>query len=63
MDFSTNIQSFNQEFNLNAIRDYNRFLQGQASFEVETETTGFERALETAAKSLLSYEICDAKVI
>lgn len=52
MDFSTNIQSFNQEFNLNAIRDYNRFLQGQASFEVETETTGFERALEAAAKSV-----------
>ena len=52
MDFSTNIQSFNQEFNLNAIRDYNRYLQGHAAFEIETETTEFSKALETAAKSV-----------
>ncbi len=52
MDFSTNIQSFNQEFNLNAIRDYNHFLQGRAAFEVETETTEFAKALETASKSV-----------
>ena len=43
MDFSTNIQSFNQEFNLNAIRDYNRYLQGHAAFEIETETTEFSK--------------------
>lgn len=52
MDFSTNIQSFNQEFNLNAIRDYNRYLQGHAAFEIETETTEFSKALEAASKSV-----------
>lgn len=51
MDFSTNIQSFNTEFNLNAVRDYNKFLQGQASFEFETDATEFSRALENASKS------------
>lgn len=52
MDFSTNIQSFNNEYNLNAIRDYNKFLQGRAAFEIETETTEFAKALETASKSV-----------
>ena len=52
MDFSTNIQSFNQEFNLNAIKDYNKYLQGQAAFEVETDSNEFSRALENAAKSV-----------
>lgn len=52
MDFSTNIQNFNQEFNLNAIRDYNRYLQGQAAFEIETESNKFAEALENAAKSV-----------
>ena len=52
MDFSTNIQSFNREFNLNAINEYNQYLKGQAAFEVETETTEFEKALHTAAKSV-----------
>ena len=52
MDFSTNIQSFNTEFNLNAIKDYNNFLQKQSSFELDTETTDFARALEDASKSL-----------
>ena len=51
MEFSTSIQGFNNEFNLNAVRDYNKFLQGQASFQFETETTDFERALDKAAKS------------
>ena len=52
MDFSTAIQGFNQEFNLNAVRDYNKYLQGQASFEFDTSTTEFEKALESAAKSI-----------
>lgn len=52
MDFSTNIQSFNREFNLNAINEYNQYLKGQAAFDVETETTEFEKALVTAAKSV-----------
>ena len=51
MEFSTSIQSFNTDFNLNAIRDYNKFLQNQASFEFETETTEFAKALDTAAKA------------
>lgn len=52
MDFSTNIEGFNTEFNLNAIRDYNRYLQGQASFELEAVETDFSRALEVASKSI-----------
>ncbi len=52
MEFSTAIQGFNNEFNMNAIRDYNKFLQGQASFDIETETTNFSKALETASKSV-----------
>lgn len=51
IDFSTNIEGFNTEFNLNAVKDYNRYLQGQASFELDTDTTEFAKALETAARS------------
>lgn len=52
MDFSTSIQGFNQEYNLNAINDYNKFLKGQASFELDSSAESeFSRALETAAKS------------
>lgn len=52
MDFVTNIEGFNQEYNLNAINEYNKYLQGHASFEVETETTEFSRALDAASKSV-----------
>ena len=52
MDFSTQIEGFNTEFNLNAIRDYNKFLQGQASFEMETNPSEFAQALDTAAKAI-----------
>lgn len=52
MDFSTQIEGFNTEFNLNAIKDYNRFLQGQASFEMETNPNEFAQALDTAAKAI-----------
>lgn len=52
MDFSTNIQSFNTEYNLNAINEYNKFLQGQASFDIETDPTEFGKALENASKSV-----------
>lgn len=52
MDFSTNIQSFNTEFNLNAIRDYNKYLQGQASFDVDTDITDFSRAMDAATKAI-----------
>ena len=45
MDFSTSISSFNTEFNLNAIKDYNNYLQRQDAFDFETETTDFAKAL------------------
>ena len=52
MEFSTTIQGFNQEYNLNAINDYNQFLKGQASFEFDpVAETEFSKALETASKS------------
>ena len=52
MEITTGIEKFNTEFNLNAINDYNKFLRGNASFEIESEPTGFEKALESAAKSV-----------
>lgn len=52
MNFSTTIQGFNQEYNLNAINEYNKYLQGNASFEFETDTTEFGKALEAASKSV-----------
>ena len=51
MDFSSSIQGFNTDFNLNAINDYNKFLQKQASFELEAETTSFANALENASNN------------
>lgn len=51
MDFSTNIEGFNTEFNLNAVKDYNKFLQGQASFEFEADASEFAKALEVASNS------------
>ena len=49
MDFSTGISAYNTDYNLNAINDYNKFLQGNASFEVEK--TDFDKALDKAAKN------------
>lgn len=49
MEFTTGISQFNTNYNLNAIDDYNKFLQGNASFDVEQ--TKFEEALDKAAKS------------
>ena len=48
MEFTTGISAFNTNYNLNAIDDYNKFLQGNASFEVEK--TAFDEALEKAAQ-------------
>ncbi len=50
MEFTTGISEFNTNYNLNAINDYNKFLQGNASFEVEK--TDFDAALEKASKSI-----------
>ena len=52
MDFSTTINSFNTEFSLNAVSDYNKYLQSQGTFEFDPETTAFSQALESAAKSI-----------
>ena len=49
MEFSTEISQINTNYNLNAINDYNKLLQGQASFEVEKNA--FEDALEKASKA------------
>lgn len=50
MEFTTGISAFNTNYNLNAINDYNKFLQGNASFEVEK--TEFDDVLEKASKSI-----------
>ncbi len=51
-DFSTSIQSFNNEFNLNAVRDYNNYLQKQDSFQFDNDINEFSKALEVASNSL-----------
>ena len=51
MDFSTSIQSFNTNFNLNAVQDYNNYLLKQDSFEFDSDSTTFSKALDKAAKS------------
>lgn len=51
MEFSTAIQSFNSDFNLNAVQDYNKFLQKQDAFDFEAEATAFSTALDNASKS------------
>lgn len=51
MDFSNTIQGFNADFNLNAIKDYNKYLQRQASFDMETESSSFAQVLDRASKS------------
>ena len=52
MDFSTSIQSFNTDFNLNAVQEYNKFLQKQDAFDFDTEATAFSKALDDASKSM-----------
>ena len=52
MEFSTAIQSFNTDFNLNTVQEYNKFLQKQDAFDFDAEATEFSKALDYAAKSL-----------
>ena len=52
MDFSTSIQSFNTNFNLNAVQDYNNYLQKRDSFEFDSDITAFSQALDNASKSI-----------
>ena len=58
MEFSTAINNINSSYNLNAIDEYNKYLQGHASFEVENNV--FEEALDKAAKSY-SKHTCNSK--
>ena len=51
MEFSTAIEGFNREFNLNMVGDYNKYLQGEASFQFETAVDNFAEELEKASKS------------
>lgn len=51
MEFSTAIQSFNTDFNLNAVQEYNKFLQKQDAFDFDAESTDFAKALENASKT------------
>ena len=50
MDFST-IDGFNTEFNLNAIKEYNKYLQRQDAFDFDSQSMDFSKALEKASKS------------
>ncbi len=50
MEFTAGISEFNTNYNLNAINDYNKFLQVNASFEVEK--TDFDEVLEKASKNI-----------
>ena len=51
IEFSTAIENFNADFNLNAVQNYNKFLQKQDAFDFDTEATAFSKALENASKS------------
>lgn len=52
MEISTGITQYNIDYNLNAIDDYNKFLQNNTMFTFDdTVPTDFELALESAAKS------------
>ena len=52
MDFSTSIEGFNTEFNLNAIKNYNKYLERQDAFDFDANATEFSKALEDASKSI-----------
>ena len=52
MEFSTGISEFNNTYNLNAIDDYNKFLQDNSKFTIDPNVpTEFEKTLEAASKS------------
>ena len=51
MEFSTAIEGFNADFNLNAVQNYNKILQKQNAFDFDAEATEFSKALENASKS------------
>ncbi|MBR6126342.1 flagellar hook-basal body complex protein FliE [bacterium] len=51
MSFSTEVSHFNTTYNLNAIADYNKFLEQNSSFVFDdTAPSEFEKTLEAASK-------------
>ncbi len=52
MNFSTSIDGYNADFNLNAVRDYNNFLKKQSSFDMDINNTDFSNTLEKVTKSV-----------
>ena len=52
MEFSTGITTFDRTYNFNAVDNYNKFLQDNASFKFDdTAPTEFEQKLQEASKS------------
>ena len=47
MEFTTEISSYNTNFNLNEISDYNQFLRGNTSFNINKDLPSFEETLQT----------------
>lgn len=60
MEFSTGISTnFDRTFSYDAVENYNQFLKNNSLFEVET-STDFEKALESASKSIAIKDKDDA---
>ena len=52
MEFTSGVSRYDMNYNLNAIGEYNKFLQNNNSFQFDDSApTEFEKALEDAAKS------------
>jgi len=61
MDFSTGISTnFDRSFSFDAVENYNEFLKKNSSFEMNT-ATDFERALESASRSVAMNDKNDPK--
>ena len=49
MDFATGINAYNTNFNMNAIDEYNKFLQGGTTFNINRNLPSFEETLEAVS--------------
>ena len=52
MEFTGVIDNFNPDFNLNAIKNYNQYLQKKDAFSFDSENSEFSKILENASKSV-----------
>ena len=50
MNFTTGIEEYVQNYNTNAIGDYNKYLKSNASFAFDSKVNEFDSLLETAGK-------------